>query len=208
MNNVFLRFFSGFILAPLFIFFLYNHYYSIFFLILIIIFASFYEIYKNINQKFLSIFLYLLIFLFSYSLIELRGSKIENFIELCWLLSIIWLSDIGGYIVGKLLGGKKLTKFSPKKTISGLIGSIIFSQFSILIPIYFMQAYKINLSDFLLQIVICLITVFGDIFFSYIKRINNIKDYSQIIPGHGGILDRIDGMIFAVIAYFIFKNLL
>ena len=208
MNNVFLRFFSGFILAPLFIFFLYNHYYSIFFLILIIIFASFYEIYKNVNQKFLSIFLYLLIFLFSYSLIELRGSKIENFIELCWLLSIIWLSDIGGYIVGKLLGGKKLTKFSPKKTISGLIGSIIFSQFSILIPIYFMQAYKINLSYILLQIVICLITVFGDIFFSYIKRINNIKDYSQIIPGHGGILDRIDGMIFAVIAYFIFKNLL
>jgi len=208
MNNVFLRFFSGFILAPLFIFFLYNHYYSIFFLILIIIFASFYEIYKNVNQKFLSIFLYLLIFLFSYSLIELRGSKIENFIELCWLLSIIWLSDIGGYIVGKLLGGKKLTKFSPKKTISGLIGSVIFSQFSILIPIYFMQAYKINLSYILLQIVICLITVFGDIFFSYIKRINNIKDYSQIIPGHGGILDRIDGMIFAVIAYFIFKNLL
>lgn len=208
MNNVFLRFFSGFILAPLFIFFLYNHYYSIFFLILIIIFASFYEIYKNVNQKFLSIFLYLLIFLFSYSLIELRGSKIENFIELCWLLSIIWLSDIGGYIVGKLLGGKKLTKFSPKKTISGLIGSVIFSQFSILIPIYFIQAYKINLSYFLLQIVICLITVFGDIFFSYIKRINNIKDYSQIIPGHGGILDRIDGMIFAVIAYFIFKNLL
>ena len=208
MNNVFLRFFSGFILAPLFIFFLYNHYYSIFFLILIIIFASFYEIYKNVNQKFLSIFLYLLIFLFSHSLIELRGSKIENFIELCWLLSIIWLSDIGGYIVGKLLGGKKLTKFSPKKTISGLIGSVIFSQFSILIPIYFMQAYKINLSYFLLQIVICLITVFGDIFFSYIKRINNIKDYSQIIPGHGGILDRIDGMIFAVIAYFIFKNLL
>ena len=208
MNNVFLRFFSGFILAPLFIFFLYNHYYSIFFLILIIIFASFYEIYKNVNQKFLSIFLYLLIFLFSYSLIELRGSKIENFIELCWLLSIIWLSDIGGYIVGKLLGGKKLTKFSPKKTISGLIGSVIFSQFSILIPIYFMQAHKINLSYILLQIVICLITVFGDIFFSYIKRINNIKDYSQIIPGHGGILDRIDGMIFAVIAYFIFKNLL
>ena len=208
MNNVFLRFFSGFILAPLFIFFLYNHYYSIFFLILIIIFASFYEIYKNVNQKFLSIFLYLLIFLFSYSLIELRGFKIENFIELCWLLSIIWLSDIGGYIVGKLLGGKKLTKFSPKKTISGLIGSVIFSQFSILIPIYFIQAYKINLSYFLLQIVICLITVFGDIFFSYIKRINNIKDYSQIIPGHGGILDRIDGMIFAVIAYFIFKNLL
>ena len=208
MNNVFLRFFSGFILAPLFIFFLYNHYYSIFFLILIIIFASFYEIYKNVNQKFLSIFLYLLIFLFSYSLIELRGSKIENFIELCWLLSIIWLSDIGGYIVGKLLGGKKLTKFSPKKTISGLIGSVIFSQFSILIPIYFIQGYKINLSYFLLQIVICLITVFGDIFFSYIKRINNIKDYSQIIPGHGGILDRIDGMIFAVIAYFIFKNLL
>ena len=156
----------------------------------------------------MSIFLYLLIFLFSYSLIELRGSKIENFIELCWLLSIIWLSDIGGYIVGKLLGGKKLTKFSPKKTISGLIGSVIFSQFSILIPIYFIQAYKINLSYFLLQIVICLITVFGDIFFSYIKRINNIKDYSQIIPGHGGILDRIDGMIFAVIAYFIFKNLL
>ena len=208
MKNVFLRFFSGFILAPLFIFFLYNHYYSIFFLILIIIFASFYEIYKNVNQKFLSIFLYLLIFLFSYSLIELRGSKIENFIELCWLLSIIWLSDIGGYIVGKLLGGKKLTKFSPKKTISGLIGSVIFSQFSILIPIYYMPVFKINLLYFLLQIVICLITVFGDIFFSYIKRINNIKDYSQIIPGHGGILDRIDGMIFAVIAYFIFKNFL
>ena len=59
-----------------------------------------------------------------------------------------------------------------------------------------------------MQFIICLLVVFGDIFFSYVKRINNIKDYSMFIPGHGGVLDRIDGMIFAVIFYYIFKNFL
>ena len=107
------------------------------------------------------------------------------------------MSDIGGLIFGKIFKGKKLTKISPNKTISGSIGSLIFS--ILLIPFYYKSLFNENLLDiFIITIAISTISQLGDLFISYIKRKANVKNTSDILPGHGGILDRIDGMIFAI----------
>ena len=129
-----------------------------------------------------------------------------------WILSISFFSDIGGYTFGKMLGGKKLTKISPNKTISGMYGSFIFSIFPI-IGIYILE--QSGLTDFeklifsiktiILSLVFSLICQLGDIIVSYFKRKNNIKDTGNILPGHGGLLDRIDGLIFLLIFSAILK---
>ena len=107
------------------------------------------------------------------------------------------MTDIGGLVFGKILKGKKLTKISPNKTISGSIGSLIFS--ILLIPFYYKSLFNENLLDiFIITIAISTISQLGDLFISYIKRKANVKNTSDILPGHGGILDRIDGMIFAI----------
>ena len=106
------------------------------------------------------------------------------------------LSDIGGLIFGKTFKGKKLTKISPNKTISGSIGSFVLSIF--LIPIFY---NNLIIYDFLtlliLTIVISLTSQLGDLFISYLKRKAKVKDTSDLLPGHGGLLDRVDGIIFA-----------
>jgi phosphatidate cytidylyltransferase len=208
MNNFVLRLLSSLVLAPIFIFLLYSNNFLFYLLLIFIIILTFYEIYNNVKQNLLAIFLYFLLIFFSYSLLKVRGSDFNNFIDICWIISIVWLSDIGGFVVGKCVGGRKLSKYSPNKTISGFFGSILFSQFALVVPFFFYNNLILNFLHLLLQFIICLLVVFGDIFFSYVKRINNIKDYSMFIPGHGGVLDRIDGMIFAVIFYYIFKNFL
>ena len=107
------------------------------------------------------------------------------------------LTDIGGLLVGKTFKGKKLTKISPNKTISGSIGSIIFSL--LLIPFFYEELIYYNF--FTLIIVTILISItsqLGDIFISYLKRKAKVKDTSDILPGHGGFLDRVDGIIFAI----------
>jgi len=202
MKNFYIRFFSSCILAPIFLFALFNIQ-ILYLLSLIITFICCYEIFKNIKQLYLSFFLYLLVFLFIFALIETRGSNYINYIMSVWVVFIVWLSDIGGYVFGKLFKGPKLSSFSPNKTISGLIGSIIFSQFALLIPIYFVNNFNFKYSIIIFQLILSLVSVAGDIFFSFFKRINGIKDYSGFIPGHGGMLDRIDGLIFAFIFYYL-----
>ena len=113
------------------------------------------------------------------------------------LLACIF-SDIGGYVVGKIIGGKKLTKISPNKTISGSIGSFCFSLTAPILYYIFDQAqYFYSIKYFLLCLQISLVCQFGDIFISYIKRKAKVKDTGKFLPGHGGLLDRIDGLIFA-----------
>ena len=108
-------------------------------------------------------------------------------------------SDVGGYVVGKIIGGKKLTKISPNKTISGSIGSFIFSVFPLLLFYNFdMIKYSITMSSILFCLEISLFSQLGDLFISYFKRRAKIKDTGKILPGHGGLLDRVDGIIFAV----------
>ena len=126
-------------------------------------------------------------------------------------------SDIGGYTFGKVFKWKKFTKISPKKTISGVLGSFLFSLLSVfVIHIIVINSdykylnipinYLINFLDpayFFLAIIFSLVAQAGDLTISYFKRLEKIKDTGKILPGHGGIFDRIDGLIFVVILTFI-----
>ena len=138
-------------------------------------------------------------------------------IDLLFILLICIFSDIGGYLIGKLIGGKKLTKISPNKTISGSIGSFVFSLFPVLFFLkinnmgydYFFITI-INFKNISFLILICfflsLICQLGDLFISYFKRKAKVKDTGSILPGHGGLLDRIDGIIFVLpVAFFLNK---
>ena len=107
------------------------------------------------------------------------------------------LSDIGGLVVGKTFKGRKLTKISPNKTISGSIGSFLFSLF--LIPFFYNEFFYNNIFELILiTILISLTSQLGDLFVSFIKRKANVKNTSNLLPGHGGFLDRVDGIIFAI----------
>ena len=124
-----------------------------------------------------------------------------NFVQLKILVFILLFgcvaSDIGGFICGKILKGPRITKISPNKTYSGAIGSIVFTYSTISILIYLINinhSYKI----FIISLVTSVTCQIGDLFFSYLKRKAKIKDSGNILPGHGGILDRIDGILLAV----------
>ena len=135
-------------------------------------------------------------------------------IGLLFIILICIFSDTGGYIVGNLIGGRKLTKISPKKTISGSIGSFIFSLIPILIFwIYFnnTQEWNLRIDSYFklipLCLFLCLICQLGDLFISYFKRKANVNDTGTILPGHGGLLDRIDGVIFVLPAAYIINKI-
>ena len=117
-----------------------------------------------------------------------------------YVLSVCICSDIGGYIIGKNIGGKKLTKISPNKTISGSLGSFCFSMLPLLVFNNFdkFEYYLYSIDNFLFCLKVSLVCQLGDLFVSYFKRKAKVKDTGRILPGHGGILDRIDGIIFAV----------
>ena len=122
-----------------------------------------------------------------------------NTISLILLLIICASTDIGGFIVGKLIGGKKITKISPNKTYSGVIGSFLFSViFGYSFYYYFGNLLKFEMNIILLIILISTVSQLGDLTISFVKRKAKIKDTGTILPGHGGILDRIDGILFAL----------
>ena len=146
-------------------------------------------IYKAASLFYLTILIYLII---STSIISAQYK-----ILIIYPILISIMSDIGGLVIGKIFKGKKLTKISPKKTISGSIGSFIFSIF--LIPFFINHLPEQNLSSLLLiTMFISLISQLGDLFISLLKRIAKVKDTSDLLPGHGGVLDRIDGIIFSI----------
>ena len=118
------------------------------------------------------------------------------------------LSDIGGFAVGKIIGGKKLTRISPNKTISGCIGSFAFA-FVALLFFSISDIVKFDITFYeavFLTVFLSLISQLGDLFISFFKRKANIKDTGSILPGHGGLLDRVDGILFSVpVAFVILK---
>ena len=124
-----------------------------------------------------------------------------------YIISICFFTDIGGYIFGKIIGGKKLSKISPNKTISGSVGSFILS----IIPLTIVSNFdyldlEFNHTNIIFCLLISLISQLGDLFISFIKRKAKIKDTGNLLPGHGGVLDRIDGIIFAIpFSYFLLK---
>ena len=157
--------------------------------------------YKNIVLRFIFKAISLLYLSYVVFIIILSKLNLPDFyILIIYIILISVLTDIGGLIVGKTFKGKKLTKISPNKTISGSIGSFLFSLF--LIPFFFnfLSSYaNISLFDIvLITLSISFISQLGDLFISFIKRKANVKNTSDLLPGHGGILDRIDGIIFSV----------
>ncbi len=155
-------------------------------------------IYKNTNLKKIIFNLFFLFYIFTFSSIFLILSFYFYLKILIFLvLTTCIVSDIGGFVVGRKFKGKKLTKLSPNKTISGAIGSLVFSTtFFSLAIYYFTKNFEIYF------LVIGLITSIacqaGDLFFSFLKRKSFLKDTGNFLPGHGGILDRIDGILFGM----------
>jgi len=128
---------------------------------------------------------------------NLRINSNGSYILFLFIVFVCISTDIGGYVFGKLFKGPKLTKYSPNKTFAGMIGSFIFSIFSMFIFINIFSEPNLSAKLIIFTVMISLISQLGDIIISYFKRKSNIKDTGNIIPGHGGLLDRIDGMIFA-----------
>ena len=144
--------------------------------------------YKSISLLYLSLIVYFVFSIISYY------PDLKIYLLYSTLITI--LSDIGGLIFGKIFKGKKLTIISPNKTISGSIGSFIFSL--CLVPLFYNKFYQQDLLLLILiTIVISLISQLGDLLISYLKRRAKVKDTSDLLPGHGGFLDRVDGLIFA-----------
>ena len=204
MNNLTKRILTSVVLLSLIYF---SIMYSLFLLLFLtaIYFFAFKEIsfiYKRIfNKNFFFIFIanllsvtYLFIFVFIVW-INLGSSNIEKITSLIFLFLICIFTDTGGFIFGKIIGGKKLTKISPNKTYSGLIGSYILSN---IVFIYFYLKFNFSYSFIILTFLVCSISQIGDLFISYLKRKAKVKDTGSLLPGHGGILDRIDGIIFAL----------
>ena len=159
-----------------------------------------YKFKKNFNLE--KIIIQLLIFFYLMFFMKIIVDDfIENQPDISWNLTFVIiiciLSDIGGYFFGKIFKGKKLTKISPNKTYSGMLGSFFLS-----IMFSFLYSFSISFVDIntiiIISLLISMVCQIGDLFISFLKRKSKVKDTGNILPGHGGLLDRIDGILFAL----------
>ena len=170
-------------------------------LVSLICWFEFINLFKRIWKKKTIIILpiilsFLFLCLFIYTTYKIRIDFGED--AILFILGICIFSDIGGYVVGKTIGGKKLTKISPNKTVSGSIGSFLFSLFPIVIVMVLGFEKDFVKETIFFCLFISLACQLGDLIISYFKRLAKVKDTGNILPGHGGMLDRIDGVIFAL----------
>tara|TARA_B100000427_G_C15385383_1_gene540816 strand:+ start:225 stop:893 length:669 start_codon:yes stop_codon:yes gene_type:complete len=206
--NLTKRIFTGlFLICLLILAFLYK--YILIFTLIIISVSALIEINIMISKMIIKNNLLILLFrassllyicLFSLLIYEGISQSEPNYkLNMIYLFSVCISSDIGGFTIGKTFKGKKLTEISPNKTISGSLGSFIFSL--ILVPIFY-QLFSENFQNIydliILSVIVSLFSQLGDLFISYLKRKAKIKDTGNILPGHGGILDRIDGILLGV----------
>ena len=193
------RIFSSLILIPISFFFIIKGSFFFNFFLIICFAVTLYEWHRMSKKKIYYPFGILFLILSFYTAYFFREDSLFSFL---FIIIICISTDMGGYILGNLFKGPKLTKISPKKTYSGLIGGYIFS--IIFTNIFLNYSYLLNLKKFEFDLTIFILAMLvssfsqiGDIIISYFKRLSKIKDTGKIIPGHGGILDRVDGMIFA-----------
>jgi len=203
MNNLFKRIITSLILLSIMFICLFSHKFFWILLISIISIISFIEfnylinkIFKKNNKhkiNFINLMGLFYLLFFAYSAIEI-GNQWQLTL---YTLSICIMSDIGGYVVGKTVKGKKLTKISPNKTISGSIGSFLFSIFPLFILMIIFPNYNPLLINkiIIFTLILSLISQLGDLLISFFKRKAKVKDTGKILPGHGGLLDRIDGLL-------------
>ena len=168
----------------------------------------------NISSSFFKIFFkgLSLIYLVLFSILIFNNITQEPIlykINLIYIFLVCIFSDIGGYIFGNVFKGKKLTKISPKKTISGSLGSFFLPMILIPVIIYLLSNEGFNNFNLLILIFsVSLVCQLGDLFISFLKRKAKVKDTGDLLPGHGGILDRIDGILFAIPYGIIISNIL
>ncbi len=208
MSQLIRRFYTSVIL--LFIFASSLNYLPILFSLLILICTlslnEFNNLFRKIYKK--RNFFYLVSIIISLFYLLFFSLTISNYIfpfdislkiSLIFLILICVSTDVGGYIFGKIFGGKKFTKISPNKTYSGIVGSFIFSIiFGSIFYNYFNQQVYLKINVIMFICIISIISQIGDLVISYFKRKANIKDTGSILPGHGGVLDRIDGIVIAL----------
>ncbi len=211
-NELFKRILSSIILLPIVIFFIIKGSFLFNSLILICSIITLYEWQLMSKGKNYNIFGFIYIIASFYIIYLLRNYSDDKYLFFLLILIICISTDIGGYVFGKVFKGPKLTKISPNKTYAGMIGAFLLSIFTatfflIYYDYYLIDRFEIlNIYNFIFIIFISFVSQFGDILISFFKRRSKIKNSGKIIPGHGGLLDRIDGMIFAFPAsYLIFK---
>ena len=194
------RFLSSIILIPVTFFFIFQESILFIFFLSILFFITSYEWVKMNNDKDFMKLLGIFFLLFSfYSTFQIRINYGINFF--LWVIMICIFTDIGGYVCGNIFKGPKLTKISPKKTYSGVLGGFVFA---LIVGLSLINFFKINFLEtiplkvvFIISI-ISLISQLGDLIISYFKRKAKLKDTGNILPGHGGLLDRVDGLIFVM----------
>ena len=193
------RLLSSIILIPISIFFIIKgSVFFIFFLSVLFLATSYEWLKMNKKNDLLKFFGIIFLFLSFYTTLEIRENYDLN--DFLLIITICIFTDIGGYLFGNIFKGPKLTRISPKKTYSGVFGGFLLSLISGLIFSNYFSVEQIifNKDLFFLLIIlfISMISQIGDLIISYFKRKAKLKDSGKIIPGHGGLLDRIDGMIF------------
>ena len=195
------RIISSIILLPLaFYFLIAGSFFSIFFIIICFV-VSCYE-WNKMNKNYFNKILGFIFLLFAfYAFYHL---SFDLFL-LIFVILICISTDIGGYIFGKFFKGPKITKISPNKTYAGMIGSYLLSFFCLSIITNYMNHTGTYFHFLLITVLLSTVSQGGDIIVSYFKRKAGIKNTSSLIPGHGGLLDRIDGMIFAVPTLYIIE---
>jgi len=208
-QELFKRIISSIILIPIALFFIIKGSFLFNFFILVCFIITSYEWHKMSKKK--SYYLFGFIFLiFSFYTIFKLINFAESYHYFLTIMLICVSTDIGGFIFGKIFKGPKLIKISPQKTYAGMIGGYLLSIIILNIlyssTYFFSKPVEITFNIFVFILLVSTISQIGDIIISYFKRLSKIKDTGKIIPGHGGLLDRIDGMIFAFpFSYIIFK---
>lgn len=207
-NNFLKRLLSSILLLSIFYFILIIESYLFLIFLIFLFLVSIYEWNNLVKNKSLKLFGFIFLSLSYFTVHEIKNID-TNSSFFVFVISVCVGSDFGGYVFGKLLGGPKLTTISPKKTYSGFFGGILcailfgFSckfLFNLTLPNYTFHNF-----NFLLTIILLSVTSqFGDLVISFFKRKANLDDTGKIIPGHGGLLDRIDGMIFAFPLFYLF----
>ena len=202
-NNLKKRIFTSLVLI-FFIFLIFNSLYlmtSSLLILGILSILEFFNLSKKIFNKKIYFFLSNLLFIICISIFSFFFFLLYNFQQSKFILAVLLIgcvaSDIGGYMLGKILKGPKLTKISPNKTFSGAIGSFIFSCTLFSSLIYY-ETKVFNFKIVIIGLMISLFCQIGDLFFSYLKRKADIKDTGNLLPGHGGLLDRLDGIFFGI----------
>ena len=211
MNELNKRILSSILIIPLVLFFIIKgSIVFLFFLSLIFLLTCYEWIKMSKNNEFIKIFgIFFLFFSFTTAYL-IRENYNLNFMII--IITICIFTDIGGYIFGKFFKGPKLTKISPRKTYTGVIGGFLISLIASLVYLKYLTNREVLNIDYFWTILLILFTSLvsqiGDLIISYFKRKAKLKDTGRIIPGHGGILDRIDGIIFVFPTIYILNLIL